>query len=118
MDFSKRVTSISSTKGNDEQWDPQESAEQKCFGTNLISISEFAAKIGAGRSTIYEWIKKGRLLPGRHFLKIGKKTRFEWGANLIGKLHEDSIAASAESGYREKSTHERRKGTVINLDYC
>ncbi|QEM68924.1 helix-turn-helix domain-containing protein [Geobacter sp. FeAm09] len=41
----------------------------------MLSIEQFAARMGVGRTTIYEWIKSGHLLPGRHYIKIGGTAR-------------------------------------------
>ena len=52
----------------------------------IIGLEEFAKRMGVARTTVFEWIKKGKLLPGRHFIKIGRVIRFEWGPDLMRKL--------------------------------
>jgi hypothetical protein len=39
----------------------------------LIGIDEYAKLIGKSVSTIHEWKRQGKLIGGRHFLRIGRK---------------------------------------------
>jgi excisionase family DNA binding protein len=56
----------------------------------MLSIEDFANRMGVGRTTIYDWLKSGSLRPGRHCIKIGGTIRFPWGTELLQKLLEDS----------------------------
>ncbi|MGC2425013.1 MAG: helix-turn-helix domain-containing protein [Nitrospirota bacterium] len=90
----------------------------------LLTIEEFAERMKISRSTVFDWIRKGRFKAGRHYMKIGRVIRFEWGPELILKLREDSAKEheklqsnplSSQARFRK----ERRpnKGRVaINLD--
>ncbi len=57
----------------------------------MLSIEQFANKMGVRRTTVYEWLKSGHLVSGRHFIRIGSTTRFPWGPELVQKLFEDSL---------------------------
>ena len=89
--------------------------------TELINLEEFAKRMNVGRTTVFQWIKEGKLLPGRHFIKIGKVIRFEWGPELLKKLHEDSNpipgTAPASKPQRSRSQTSASRKPVINLDY-
>jgi len=88
----------------------------------IISLEEFAKRMGVARTTVFEWIKRGKLLPGRHFMKIGRVIRFEWGPDLLKKLYEDSDAATVTShNVKPPQTPSSRAGSkrkaAIDLDY-
>ncbi len=94
--------------------------------TELIKLEEFAKRINVGRTTVFQWIKEGRLLPGRHFIKIGRVVRFEWGPDLLRKLHEDSDRDGIRDGDSNKSVEKKRRPSsqvhsnrkaVIDLKY-
>ncbi|MGA2227014.1 MAG: DNA-binding protein [Syntrophobacteraceae bacterium] len=88
----------------------------------IISLEEFAKRMGVARTTVFEWIKRGKLLPGRHFIKMGRVIRFEWGPDLLKKLYEDSDAATVTSpNVKPQPTRSSRTGSkqkaAIDLDY-
>lgn len=56
----------------------------------ILSIEQFAERMQISRTTVFDWIKKGILKTGRHYIKIGRVIRFEWGQDLLDKLREDS----------------------------
>jgi excisionase family DNA binding protein len=99
---------------------------ENTFQVDMLSIEEFAAKMSVGRTTVHEWLKSGRLRPGRHFIKIGGTIRFIWGAELLQRLLEDSIE---EVPKQEAHTTDirvnplpqlpasRKRETQINLGY-
>jgi hypothetical protein len=60
------------------------------YEPELITLEKFAKRMNVGRTTVFEWIKQGKLLSGRHFIKLGRVIRFLWGPELLEKLHEDS----------------------------
>ena len=88
----------------------------------IISLEEFAKRMGVARTTVFEWIKRVKLLPGRHFIKMGRVIRFEWGPDLLKKLYEDSDAATVTSpNVKPQPTRSSRTGSkqkaAIDLDY-
>jgi predicted DNA-binding transcriptional regulator AlpA len=88
----------------------------------IISLEEFAKRMGVARTTVFEWVKRGKLLPGRHFIKIGRVIRFEWGPDLLKKLYEDSDAPTVAShNVKPPQTRSSRTGSkqkaAIDLDY-
>ena len=87
----------------------------------LLTIEEFAERMKISRTTVFDWMRKGTLKAGRHYMKIGRIIRFEWGPELIQKLREDS---TEEPVHRQGSTIGTRKRKringgrlAINLDY-
>ncbi len=63
----------------------------------LLTIEEFAERMKISRTTVFGWIRKGTLKSGRHYFKMGRVIRFEWGPELIHKLHEDSVKEQEEA---------------------
>lgn len=57
----------------------------------LLSIDEFAGKLGIGRSTVYAWMAEGKLVVGRHVVRIGKVVRIVWCDALLDDLLELSV---------------------------
>ena len=103
-----------------------ESVTQNNFQVEMVTIEQFAAKMSVSRTTIYDWIKSGHLLPGRHFIKIGSIIRFCWGPDLFQRLLDDSVETKAVPIDQplEIPIHikcmtpvTREKGLHINLDY-
>lgn len=89
----------------------------------LLTVEEFAERMKISRTTVFDWIRKGTLKSGRHFLKIGRVIRFEWGPELVQKLHDDSVEEAGEvksSPSRCPQTRKTRRSgnrrVAINLD--
>ena len=57
----------------------------------VLTVEEFADSMKISRTTVFDWIGKGKLKAGRHYIQIGRVIRFEWGPELLRKLHEDSV---------------------------
>jgi hypothetical protein len=56
----------------------------------ILTLKEFAGRMKLSRTTVFDWMRKGILKAGRHYIKMGRVIRFEWGQDLLNKLHEDS----------------------------
>lgn len=54
----------------------------------LLTVEEFADKLGIGRSTVYAWMAEGKLVVGRHVVRIGKVVRIVWCNALLDDLLE------------------------------
>jgi len=88
----------------------------------IINLEEFAKRMSVARTTVFEWIKTGKLLPGRHFFKIGRVIRFQWGPDLLKKLYEDSDAPAitphtVKPPPSRSGRAESRRKAAIDLDY-
>jgi excisionase family DNA binding protein len=87
---------------------------------DIITLEEFAERMGVGESTVWKWIKTGKLVPGIHFIKLGRIIRFEWGPKLITKLHD--ISSQPEPLIEKveiepiKNPRRNRYGRKINFD--
>ena len=87
----------------------------------LITVEEFAKRMKISRTTVFDWIRKGRLKAGRHYIKVGRVIRFEWGPELLQRLREDSLKEQEEHILpRRPRLRERRSSNsraAINLRY-
>lgn len=75
--------------------------------TEIMTIEEFAKRMQIGRSTAYNWVMEGRLLPGVHLLRIGRIVRILWSDDLITHL----LMLSTSTSDREEIPPLRRTGT-------
>ena len=55
----------------------------------MVSLAEFARRMGVCPNTVRAWIAAGRLLEGAHFLRAGRLIRFPWGRELVERLMRD-----------------------------
>lgn len=53
---------------------------------NVLTPEEFAHRLKIGRSTLFDWLAKGILLPGRHYFRVGRILRFIWSDEVIADL--------------------------------
>ena len=90
---------------------------------DLITLEEFARRMQVGESSVWKWIRNGRLRPGRHFIRIDRVIRFSWGEELIQKLHEDCGEETREDVLFEQTEEDaevkikkHRYGKKINFD--
>lgn len=82
----------------------------------MITAEEFALRLKVSRSTVFDWMRRGILRQGRHFVRIGRVVRFVWSEELVARLLEDSSPSQEETVKR--TTAKRPKGTNrINWDY-
>ena len=82
----------------------------------LITVEQFAERLQIGRTTVFQWIKDGTLVQGKHFIKIGRVIRFQW-PDVIDLIVMDNLE-NPES--EKKSSNEPLQTTnqpSINLDY-
>lgn len=52
----------------------------------LVTVGEFADRLGISRSTAYCWLAEGRLETGTHVLRIKRVIRIVWSKELVMHL--------------------------------
>lgn len=62
----------------------------------ILTLEEFAEKMKVGETTVWKWIRSGKLQPGRHYIQIERVIRFHWCRELVERLHEDCAEALGE----------------------
>lgn len=90
----------------------------------ILTTEEFARRLKIGRSSLFEWLRKGVLVQGRDYFKVGRVLRFVWSDDLIESLLANSVSVSVEGGKLPSSvpptrhTKQGNKSTPsINWDY-
>ena len=90
------------------------------YTPELITIEEFAKRMGVCRATAFDWKAHGRVKLGRDFIQIGRTIRVLWCPELLKHLQEDCLQAEAQPSVEKKKrpVKLRNKGKAsINLDY-
>ena len=87
----------------------------------LLPVEEYAKRFCVSRTTVFEWKKSGILIPGRHYIKIGRTLRFIWCSEAIRELHESN---AQNTGCHKKQTNNStmtktvsHKKSSINMEY-
>ena len=92
----------------------------------VLTPEEFAERLKIGRSTLFEWLRKGVLIPGKHYFRVGRVLRFIWSDELIISLLDQTVSVSASDGNLPTAKphvcqpHGTKKGSgkpQINWDY-
>jgi len=87
----------------------------------LLSVKEYAKRFCVSRTTVFEWKKSGILVPGRHYIQIGRTLRFVWCSEVICELHggnsqniENKKKRPIKSAISKKASN---KKSAINMEY-
>jgi len=76
----------------------------------ILTPDEFAQRLKIGRTTLFEWIRNGVLVPGKHYVRIGRILRFLWSDDVLISLEMPKAKEKAE-----KYVHQKR--SKINWGY-
>jgi hypothetical protein len=87
--------------------------EQKTVEASaLFNILDYADKWQVSRSTIFNWMRTGVLVRGRHYIKRGRVLRFFWRLDLIREIDEAlNMLARGDA----KGEQKIRKSSTIGL---
>ncbi|MGD9139078.1 MAG: hypothetical protein PVH42_20100 [Desulfobacterales bacterium] len=87
----------------------------------LLPVEEYAKRFCVSRTTVFEWKKCGILVPGRHYIQIGRTLRFVWCSEIICELHDRNFRNTGKKdGQPVKSALTRKmsnKKSAINMEY-
>jgi hypothetical protein len=75
----------------------------------LLDFREYAKRLAVSRSTVYNWMSSGVLVPGHHYIKRGHVLRFFWSLHLVQEIHKAS--SRLEKGDAERSQAVSKKST-------
>jgi len=70
----------------------------------LLTVPEMAERLKVGRSTVFEWLRHGVFLPGRHFVKVGRVLRFIWSEDIVAALAEKTVASPLPAAQKKPSS--------------
>lgn len=77
--------------------------------TELLTVEEFAKRLRVGRSTVFDWIAKKKMVQGVHYFRINKTIRIPWTLELLASLSTETDEPEKDRTYKSKQ--------IINLDY-
>ncbi len=89
----------------------------------IISVETFADRMEIGETTVWKWIRSGKLRPGRHYIKIERVIRFAWGQQLIDRLLEDCLENDEPGDMPEPKDEDKPKqrsrnaSSPLNVNY-
>jgi hypothetical protein len=90
--------------------------------TEILTIEQFALRLTMSRTTLFEWLKTGILVQGKHYFKVGRILRFVWDESMlltIGMNRKDQKVTKQKKTVKPKG--ERRlhlpSSPPVNLDY-
>ena len=81
--------------------------------TDILTPREFADRLKIGRSTLFDWLRLGVLVPGVHYFKYGRVLRFLWNEKVVASIAE--ATAVPKSAKKQNRLPLTQKG--INWDY-
>jgi excisionase family DNA binding protein len=76
----------------------------------ILTPEEFAQRLKIGRSTLFEWIRNGVLVPDKHFVKVGRILRFSWSDDVLFSLEKPKTQT-------KQTKNVRRQQSKVNWDY-
>lgn len=83
----------------------------------ILTAEEFAERLKIGRSTLFDWLGKGILVPGKHYMKVGRVLRFVWSDEVVISLLELSAMAAQPRQVDSKKANPAAATNPINWDY-
>lgn len=83
----------------------------------IITLEEFARRMQVGETTVWKWIRTGKLKPGRHFIQFERVIRFHWCRDLLDRLHEDSSQGEETTEVNQQQLEATAKGTRQTRHY-
>lgn len=99
-----------------------QSSPQPTLTADFLTVEQFAQRLQVSRTTIFEWLKTGNLVQGKHYFKIGRVLRFVWDATLLlldktNKHTPRRKAAPLPPRPKDRRRHSIPSQPAINLDY-
>ena len=87
--------------------------------TQLLTVEQFAERLQVSRATVFVWMQKQILVPGKHFIKFGRVLRFSWSADLVVNLLHASaqLLPVAIPVITPVSVTRKKTGSPINWGY-
>ena len=87
----------------------------------ILTTVETLTRLKIGRTKLFQLIKRGALIPGRHYFKNGRVLRFIWSRDLIEAINEKPVKEPELTIQQAKNLSTKTIRTVkkstINLDY-
>lgn len=91
--------------------------------SELLTVEQFAQRLQVSRTTVFNWLKDGKLREGVHYFRIDRTLRFRWPffftADPSPQIDMNVECKSRASVTPQDKLQCCRQGnvTAINLDY-
>ena len=83
----------------------------------FLTMEEFAKRLHISRSTAYNWLAEGRLVPGRHIVRVGRVIRVIWSEELVTHLLSLSSQENKDNPRLRRHGHGGRNHIAMDMDY-
>jgi len=83
----------------------------------FLNLEEFAKRLRISRSTAYNWLAEGRLVPGRHIVRVGRVIRVIWSDELVTHLLSFSSQENRDNPRLSRHGHGGRNHIAMDMDY-
>jgi excisionase family DNA binding protein len=83
----------------------------------LITLEQFAKRLNISRSTAYNWLAEGRLVPGRHIVRVGRVIRVIWSEELVKYLLSLSALEEREHSRLRRHGHGGKNHIAMDINY-
>lgn len=75
----------------------------------VLAIEEFCRRLDICQSQVYRLRNEGKLVPGRHYIKIGKVVRYFWSMEVLRDIHSAVNGGEGEEPPPQNASPEHRK---------
>jgi len=84
----------------------------------FMTIDEFSALLKISPKTTYSWIAAGRLVDGRHVVRLGRRIlRIVWSEELLTHLHTQNECENQERPKLVRNGTGGRNRCALDPDY-
>jgi predicted DNA-binding transcriptional regulator AlpA len=96
---------------------------QQPMTPELLTVEQFAQRLAMSRTTLFEWLKTGALVQGKHYFKVGRILRFIWDESLLLKIGTNRGGRKGKKQIKAQLPKNKRQlhspsEPAVNLDYC
>lgn len=84
-----------------------------------LTIEQFCQRLHICQSEVYRLRNEGKLVPGRHFIKIGRVVRYFWCKEVLQDIHrtandDKEVEATPSQAPTRQNSRSRRLGRTVN----
>ena len=88
----------------------------------LLTVEEFAQRLTMSRTTVFEWLKSGNLVQGKHYFKVGRILRFVWDKTLLLSIGMNKKTKIEKKQHKAMRPTDKRhvhcySSPAVNIDY-
>lgn len=86
----------------------------------LLRVEQFMERVQVSRSTVFNWLKNGRLQEGVHYFRIDRTLRFRWPFFPTAEPSPEidvNVECKPPAAVRPPEKRLRGSAPTINIDY-